>query len=234
MATASKARSRPRAKRASSSRAQRTSRGKAHRFRGPLLWLAGVRIVLGLIALPLAPVLYKDHFLILVLMRPTKEVLLAAGFLARQDKVNLIEIVIAATPLAIIGVWHAFALGRGYATEIKSRSLPGIAGRILPPDKIKTMQKLLRKKGAKLIVLARLAVFPSTVLGAAAGSSGVKTKEFLAADGAGGLLSIAATVGLGYLLGGAYEGGKKWLTIVGVGALAVLAFVAARYLKKDD
>ena len=233
MATASKTRTQTRKKRASASRAPRR-RDKAHRFRTPLLWLAAVRIVLGVIAIPLAPVLYEKHFLILVLMRPTKEVLLAAGFLARQGKVNLLEIVIAATPLAIVGVWHAFALGRGYAEEIKKGSVPGIGARILPPDRIKTMQKLLRRKGAKLIILGRLAVFPSTVVGAAAGSSRMETKEFIPADGAGGLLSIAASIGLGYLLGEAYEGGKKWLTIAGVVALVILAVVIARYLKKED
>ena len=231
MATASKTGTRTRRKRASGSR---TPRGKAYRFRTVLLWLAAVRVVLGIIAIPLAPVLYEKHFLILVLMRPTKEVLLAAGFLARQGKVNLLEVIIAATPLAIVGVWHAFALGRGYTEEIRNKSLPGIGGRILPPDRIKTMQKLLRKKGTKLVVIGRLAAFPSALVGAAAGSSRVKTKEFLIGDGVGGLLSIAATLGLGYLLGEAYEGGKKWLTIAGVAALAVLAFVIARYLKKED
>ena len=234
MATASKTSSRTRRKRASGSRTPRTRRGNAYRFRTALLWLAAVRIVLGIIAIPLAPVLYEKHFLILVLMRPTKEVLLAAGFLARQGKVNLVEVIVAATPLAIVGVWHAFALGRGYADEIRNKSLPGIGGRILPPDKIKTMQKLLRRKGTKLVVIGRLAAFPSSVVGAAAGSSRIKTREFLLADGVGGLLSIATSIGLGYLLGEAYEGGQKWLTIAGLAALAVLAFLIARYLKKED
>jgi membrane protein DedA with SNARE-associated domain len=213
---------------------RRASRGRAHRWRGPLLWLAGVRIVLGIIAIPLAPVLYKKHFLLLVLMRPTKEVLLAAGFLARQNKVDLTEILIAAVPLAIIGVWHSFALGRGYATEIRNGDLPGIGNRILPVGKIRTMQKLLRKKGTKLVFVGRLAAFPSAVVGAAAGSSGMSPKSFLPADGIGGLLSIAEAIGAGYLLGSAYQDGKKWLTLVGVLALAALAVVVGRYLRKDS
>jgi membrane protein DedA with SNARE-associated domain len=197
------------------------------------LWLAAVRIVVGIIAIPLAPILYKKHFLFLVLMRPTKEVLLAAGFLTRQHKINLIEILAAAVPLAIFGVWHSFALGRGYATEIRNGEIPGIGKRVLPVNKIRSMQKLLRKKGTKLVVVGRLAAFPSAIVGAAAGSSGMSTKKFLVADGFGGLLSIAEAVGAGYLLGSAYQDGKKWLTLVGVIALIALSVVVGRYLRRD-
>jgi membrane protein DedA with SNARE-associated domain len=206
----------------------------AHRWRTPLLWLAAVRITLGIVAIPLAPVLYKKHFLWLVLMRPTKEVLLAAGFLARQQKINLLEILIAATPLAIIGVWHAFALGRAHTEEIKKGKLPGIARRLLPADKIKTMQKPLRKKGAKLVIIGRLAVFPSTLVGAAAGSSGMRSRQFLPPDAIGGFLSIAEAVGLGYVLGEAYTGGKKWITLVGLLALAAFAVLLGRYLRRES
>lgn len=199
-----------------------------------MLWLAAFRIAVGLLAIPLAPLLYREHFLVLVLMRPTKEVLLAGGFLARQGDTSLVTMVIAAVPLAIIGVWHSFALGRGYAPEIRTGKLPGIGKTILPVGKIRTFQKLLRRKGAKLVVIGRLAVFPSALVGVAAGSSGMKTKEFLPADGVGGLLSIAEAIGAGYLLGAAYKDGKKWITLVGVIALGLMSFIVGRYLQKAD
>jgi membrane protein DedA with SNARE-associated domain len=205
----------------------------AHRYRTPLLWLAAIRIAAGIVAIPLAAVLYREHFLLLVLMRPTKEVLLAAGFLARQGSVNILQILIAATPLAIVGVWHAFALGRGHTEEIRKGKLPGIGRRLLPVEKIKKAQKLLRTKGWKVIVIGRLAVFPSSIVGAAAGSSGVKTRDFLPPDTAGGLLSIASAVGAGYVLGDAYESGKRWLTLAGVVALAALAVLIGRFLRRE-
>jgi len=198
------------------------------------VWLAAARIVVGILAIPLAPVLYRKHFLLLILMRPTKDVLLAAGFLAREHKVHLLEVLIAAVPLAIVGVWHSFALGRGHREEIRKGKLPGIGKRVLPVEKIQKMQKLLRKKGTKLIVIGRLAVFPSALVGAAAGSSGMKPRDFLPPDGVGGLVSIAESIGAGYLLGEAYKDGKKWLTLVGLIALAVLAFLIGRYLRKED
>src|SRR6476469_615834 len=102
-------------------------------LRTPLLWLALVRAVLGVIAIPLAPFLYKEHFIVLVLLRPTKEVLLAGGFLVKRGDLNLFALLAAAIPLAILGVWHFYYLGRAFATEIQTgKGLPKFAQRLLP------------------------------------------------------------------------------------------------------
>lgn len=198
-----------------------------------LLWIAGVRVVMGIIAIPLAPFLYREHFLALVLLRPTKEVLLFGGFLARQHKIHLAQILIAAVPLAILGVWLSFALGRLFTKEIHDKKLPGIAGRILPAEKIQRMSKVLRRRGAKIIIVGRLAVFPSSLLAAAAGSSKMKGRTFLPADALGGLLSIVETVGAGYLLGAAYRNGKPWLTAAGLAALIGFGIVVGRAFRKE-
>jgi membrane-associated protein len=198
-----------------------------------LLALAVLRIVAGVVAIPIAPVLYREHFLVLVLLRPTKEVLLFGGFLARQDKVHLLQILIAAVPLSILGVWHAFALGRGYAREIGSGHLPKWTSKLLSVDKVKQMQKALRKKGTKLVFLGRLAVFPSSVVGMAAGSSKMKASTFLLADAIGGALSIAAVLGAGFGLGAAYKSGKAWVTAFGVAALIGMGVLVGRYLRRE-
>src|SRR5687767_164652 len=115
-----------------SARTQSAADRHLRRLRGPLLVLAEVRAVLGLVAIPLAPFLYREHFLVLVLLRPTKEVLLAGGFLVRQDKLHVVQLVAAAIPLAFIGVWHFYYLGRAYAREIQTgKGLPRFAERIL-------------------------------------------------------------------------------------------------------
>src|SRR2546421_6944622 len=112
---------------------------RSRNARTPLLWLAAVRAVLGLLAIPLAPALYKDHFLVLVLLRPTKEVLLAGGFFVRDGRVTLLPILAAAVPLAIFGVWHFYALGRGWSRELNRGEMPKLAQRILPPKRIKAL-----------------------------------------------------------------------------------------------
>jgi membrane protein DedA with SNARE-associated domain len=209
-----------------------TKRSTNRRLRTILLWVAGVRVVLGAIAIPLAPFLYKEHFLLLVLLRPTKEVFLAGGFLARRGDVNIVELVLAAIPLSIFAVWIFFYLGRAYASEIEREELPGLASRILTPDRVKAFEKVLDKRGAKLIFLGRLAVLSSATVAAAAGAAKLEPKRFLPWDLAGGLLSIAYTVGAGYALGEAYERAGPWLTAVGAVALVAFAYVLGRNLKK--
>jgi membrane protein DedA with SNARE-associated domain len=187
---------------------------------------------MAIIAIPLAPVLYEDHFVLLVLLRPTKEVLLAGGFLLREGKVNPVALVIATVPLMILGVWQFFALGRGYAKEIRDCDVPGLGGKVLPAKRIQALRKLLTKKGDRLVLVGRLAAFPSALVAAAAGSSTMSTREFLVSDGIGGLLSIVEVVGAGMLLGSAYKEAGPWLTGVGVLALVGMLWLAGRYLKR--
>jgi membrane-associated protein len=195
--------------------------------------LAVIRAVVGILAIPLAPFLYKEHFLVLVLMRPTKEVLLAAGFLIRLGKVWWVPVIAAAVPLAILGVWQFYYLGRQYAPQIRSGKLPWWLKRVLPPKRVKAMHNLLQKKGMKLVFLGRLAVFPSSLVGAAAGSGDIKSRDFLPADAAGGLLSIAEVVGAGYALGYTYKKAGPWISVAGVAALALIGFVSARFLRTE-
>lgn len=208
--------------------------GRAVRFRTFLLWLAAARAVLGVVAIPLAPFLYREHFALLVLLRPTKEVLLAAGFLIRQGDVNPIVVVLAALPLMLGGVWQFFALGRGFADELRSGDgLPRMAQRLLPPERVKKLCAVLDRKGTRLIFLGRLATFPSSLLGTAAGTAGMKTWKFIPADTLGALVGMAEVLVAGYLLGQAYKSAGPWLTAVGVVALLGMLFVLGRSLTRD-
>lgn len=199
------------------------------------LGLAGLRGLLSLIAIPLAPALFRDQFVVLVLLRPTKEVLLAGGFFLRDGKVGLVEMLLATIPLAFFGVWLFFWLGRSFADEIQSgEGLPRWAERILPPDRVKVMCRVLERKGAWVIVAGRVAAFPSTVLAAAAGASGMEPGKFLAADAAGATLSVAEVVVAGYVLGSAYKRAGPWVTVVGVAVLLGLLVAVGRWLRREN
>ena len=201
-------------------------------LRNALLAVAGIRGVLGIIAIPLAPALYRDHFLVLVLLRPTKEVLLAAGFLARRGETNLIVVLLAAIPLAVLGVWHFFWLGRYFRDDIQKGHMPSLARRILPPKRINELCQVLRRRGERVVVLGRLAAFPSALMGAAAGASGMKVKPFLVADGVGALLSVAEVITAGYVLGEAYKSAGPWLTALGVVVLFAGLFYIGRLIRR--
>ena len=205
------------------------------RLRVVLLVLAAARTVLGVVAILLAPALFDDHFVILVLLRPTKEVFLAAGFLIREGDVNVVEVVLAAIPLSIWGVWLFYFLGRAWAEEIQSGTgMPRWAAKVLPPDRIQRLCGVVERKGGRVVVLGRLAAFPSTLLGAAAGTSGLEARRFLVADGVGGFLAMAEVLTAGFLLGKAYEKAGPWLTAAGAAVLVGLVVALGRWLKRES
>ena len=206
---------------------------QAPKFKTPLLAAAAVRSVLGVAAIPLVPFLYREHFAVLVLLRPTKEILLAAGFQARRGDANLLLVVVAAIPLAVFGVWLFYFLGRAFAKELQvGAGLPRFADRLLPTDKIKDLCAVLDDKGPKVVFLGRLATFPSSLLAAAAGASGMSARKFLPADLLGAAVGIAEVLVAGYLLGEAYKKAGPWLTGVGVVALLAMLFVLGRALSR--
>jgi membrane protein DedA with SNARE-associated domain len=204
------------------------------RYRPLLLGAAAVRAVLGIVAIPLVPVLYEDHFAWVVLLRPTKEVLLAAGFLIRQGDMSLLTVVAASLPLMVGGVWIMYALGVAYRDELRNADLPGIAGRLLPPDRIERLSRALERDGMRLVFLGRLAIFPSTLMAAAAGASDVSPRRFVVADGLGAVVSLVGVLLAGYLLGETYERAGPWLTLAGAAALLVLLFLFGRRLKRES
>jgi len=205
---------------------------RARDYRGVLLSLAVTRAVFAAIAIPLAPLLYDDHLVELVGLRPTKEVLLFSGFQMREGEVTLLPVVLAAIPIAVFGVWLFYVLGRAYARELHDGDLPELAARLLPPERVEALSKLLDEKGSRVVVLGRLAAFPSVLLAAAAGASGMEPRRFLPADAAGALLSIAEVLVAGYVFGEAYKRAGTWITVFGVVVLFALLFFVGRALRR--
>jgi membrane protein DedA with SNARE-associated domain len=202
-------------------------------WRKVLIGLGMVRLALGIIAIPLAPVLYEDHFVWLMLLRPTKEVFLAGGFFARQGDESFVLLYLAAIPISIFGAWLFYLLSRSYTKEIESGEVPGFAGKILKPERVKKFEKILDKRGPKLIFLGRLAVLSSAAVAAAAGAARMEPKQFYPWDLAGGLLAIAYTMAVGYFLGEAYEKAGPWITGLGFVAFIGFGYLIGRALKEE-
>jgi membrane protein DedA with SNARE-associated domain len=211
----------------------RSKSSRARRHRPLLLGLAALRGLLAIVAIPLAPALYDDHFVLLVLLRPTKDVLLFGGFLLRDGRVGLLPILVAAVPLAILGVWHFYFIGRAYAHELRSKDgLPRWARTVISPKRVKSMEKLIDEHRRTAILVGRLSVFPSTVLGAAAGAADVRPAEFLPLDALGASLSIAEVLLAGYVFGSAYDKGGRLITVVGVVLLVGGLVALGRWLRR--
>jgi membrane protein DedA with SNARE-associated domain len=194
------------------------------------LALAIVRAVMAAVALLVAPWLYREHAAVLVLLRPTKEVFLYAGFLTQKGDASLQAVVGAALPLLLAGVWLFFGLGRAYAEELEEAELPGVAGRILPKRKLDALRDTLDERGMWVVFLGRLAAFPSALMAAAAGSAGLSARRFIVADAIGALVSLAVLLAIGRALGEAYEDAGAWVTAAGVMVLVIVAVVLGRSL----
>ena len=201
--------------------------------RNLIVGLTGLRVVAELAAIPLAPALYEDHVAVLVGLRPTKEVFLFGGYQVREGNAWLPVLLLVAIPLLLGGVWLFYALGRAYSKELSDADLPGVAGRLLPKERIDKMQEVLEEKGSRVVFFGRLAAFPSTLMAAAAGASGVPFKEFAIADTAGAILSMCALFGIGYGLGQAYDSAGPWITGVGVLIIAAVLVVLGRSLTRS-
>ncbi|HJR25011.1 MAG TPA: VTT domain-containing protein [Acidimicrobiales bacterium] len=191
--------------------------------------LAVLRTGLALAAIPLAPFLYREHPAVLVLLRPTKEVLLFAGYAAHRGDVALATVVLAALPILLGGVWLFYALGREHGTD---RDLPGLLGRLLPRKRVQPLRTAVERNGENVLFLGRLAAMPSSLLAAAAGASGVDVRRFLVVDTAGALTSLALMLGLGWVLDDAYESAGPWLTALGVAAIASVGVIIGRALSR--
>ncbi|MEY2419457.1 MAG: hypothetical protein QOG90_2137 [Actinomycetota bacterium] len=203
-------------------------------MRKALLVAAAVRAVLEVAAIPLAPLLFRKHVAVLVLLRPTKETLLFAGFALHRHHISLPTVVVAAAPLLLLGVWQFFALGRLYAKDVGKKNLPGLAGRLLPSKRIRRMQSALDREGDKVVILGRFAAMPSSLIAAAAGASKMEWRRFLIIDTIGAVGSFILMVGLGWFLEDAYDAAGPWLTALGVAAIAAVVIVMGRALSREQ
>lgn len=197
-----------------------------------LLGLAALRAVLFVVAIPLAPVLYEDHVELLVLLRPTKEVLLFAGYRVREGDASYPLVLLAALPLVLFAVWIFHALARSYRDDLKDAELPGIAGRLLPRKRIQQLCEVVGERGWPVVFLGRLAIMPSTLVAAAAGTTDMRTRTFLLADAAGAIVSTVVVAGAGYALGEARDEAGPWLTALGAAALLGLLVLLGRRLRR--
>lgn len=186
--------------------------------------------MLAVLAIPLAPALYDDHVAVLVLLRPTKEVFLLAGYLIGEGDLNLVVTVFAAVPLMLLAVWVFYLLGRAFGDDLGTTDLPGLAGRLLPRSRVRTMRWAVADQGWPLVFLGRLAVMPSTLVAAAAGASAVPDRTFFLADAAGAALSMSAMLAAGWALGETRETAGPWFTVAGAIALLGILVLLGRRL----
>jgi membrane protein DedA with SNARE-associated domain len=85
-----------------------------------------------------------------------------------------------------------------------------------------------------VVLIGRLAAFPSVLLAAAAGASDMKPRRFLPVDGVAALQSIAEVLLAGYVFGEAYKRAGTGVTVLGVALMFGLLFVVGRALRQES
>jgi membrane-associated protein len=205
------------------------------RWKRPLLIAAIARYAIPIAAIPLAAALIPDRVALLTLLRPGKEVLLLAGGLWSADgRPSLLMVFLAYIPLMILSVWGFFALGRAYSDDLADGDGPEWLHKVVPPDKFEATQRVIARRGVTVAILGRVAALPPTILAAAAGTSAVDSRRYLAADTVGAVLSFIVTVGIGVGLGRAYERGGIWLTGASIAVLLVVINRFTRWLQAEE
>ncbi|GGI05772.1 DedA family protein [Egicoccus halophilus] len=202
-------------------------------LRRALLAVAVLRFVIPIAMLPLIPVMLGERFLLLLALRPGKELLLLGGARARFGDVTVLELWLAVFPFLVVGVWAFFALGRLYRDALRTGDGPAWLHRAVPADKLLLADRILAKRGPAIAILGRIATVPPTVLAAAAGASDVSTRRYLLADLVGSIAGFGTAVGAGYALGQAYEDGGPWLTGLGIAIVFVLVTLLTSWIQRE-
>lgn len=185
-------------------------------------------------ALPLLPVLSEHHFLVLVALRPSLGILLLGAILARHGGTSLWAMLLIAVPLQLLIVWLYFLLGRAWESEIHSDDqLPFLTAQLLLRNQVRRIREALNEHGTRLVVLARFAIFPTGLLAATAGASGMKPARYLPADGLAFAVAAGLVVGAGYGLGLVRRQSDLWLTIIGAVGLVALSGLLTWYVRRE-
>jgi len=199
-----------------------------------LLVVAALRFVIPIAMLPLIPVLQRDNFLLLLGLRPGKELLLLGGGRARIDgDPTLLEMWLVTLPFLVVAVWVFFAVGRLYRRALREGNGPAWLHRAIPAERLLVADRILAKHGPVIAILGRIATIPPTILAAAAGASDVRARRYLVADFLGAVAGFGTAVGAGYVLGQAYERGGPWLTGAGIVFVVVFAMLLTNWIQRE-
>lgn len=198
--------------------------------------LAIARFVIPIIALPFAVRAATDastSMTALILLRPGRPELLLSGFRISDGHASLAAVLLAFIPLGILSTWGFFWLGRLLGARLEAAE--GWLGKAVPAETFTKVQRLLEKRGTTLAIFGRVAGLPSTLMAAAAATSHISARRYLAADLLGAAINLAVVLSIGAALGEAYERAGTWFTVGGFVLIFVMAsFVTSWFQREMD
>ena len=144
-------------------------------------------------------IIFAETGLLLGFFLPGDTLLISAGLLIQQDKVNLelwilIPLLVAA---AIIGDAVGYQVGKHTGPRLFKRE----NGRIFKRDHLERAKRFYDKHGGKTIVLARFLAFIRTFAPTVAGAAEMPYLRFAVFNAIGALLWVPSLTLLGYFFG---------------------------------
>ncbi|MDQ3979246.1 MAG: bifunctional DedA family/phosphatase PAP2 family protein [Actinomycetota bacterium] len=157
---------------------------------------------------------------------PGELAMLAGGYIAYQDKAELVPMMIVATVCAIVGDSLGYQLGRRFGPSLKRTRL----GRRVGEDRWARAENYLVTRGGRAVFFGRFIGVMRALVPALAGVSRMPYRRFVVWSALGGILWAPTIVGLGYLAGSSYRrvedyAGRAGLVLLGL--LVTIAGVAA-------
>jgi len=183
----------------------------------------------GLVYVLVVFLVFAEAALFVGFVLPGETAVIVAGFVASQDRVNIVLLCALVVLAAIIGDSVGFAIGTRFGHKLFT--LPLVRSK---RDSLEKALEILQKRGPTYVFLGRFTAFLRAVMPGLAGMSKMHYRSFLIANALGGFVWGISFTLLGYFGGNALhtiEKSASWVGIV-VLILVVGAFTTTHILKK--
>jgi membrane-associated protein len=174
--------------------------GSAERADWVIVGLITARGVYGLAMLPLIPLMLDPHPLLLELLSGSSIAEVVVGARVRLGEVSWPVAILAGLPVWILFDWVYWWAGRRWGDRALVAMLAR-GGRTDAEKRARHVEAVAHRLGPAAVVLARFLPVPTFLVYAAAGTSGMRLRTFVALDVLGTTLFTATLVTLGFLLG---------------------------------
>ena len=168
----------------------------------------------------LVAIVFAETGLLIGFFLPGDSLLVTAGLLASQDKLNIVYLNLLLIPAAILGDAVGYSIGRKSGERLLSRP----DTRLFKKSHIIKTQEFYEKHGGKTIVIARFIPVIRTFAPVVAGIAGMPYRRFATYNIAGGVLWIMSTTLVGYLLGRSIPNIDRYLHLV-IGVVIFLSIL---------
>ena len=157
---------------------------------------------------------------------PSELIMPLAGFLAADNRLPVVGVILAGTAGSLFGAILWYVLGRAIG-PVRFLALVDRFGPWLTLDRAEALRAIhwFERHGAKAVLIGRMVPAVRTLISVPAGLSGMAFGPFLIWSALGSLIWVSALVLAGYLLQAQYDRVQGWLnpaTTIVIGVIVVV------------